>query len=177
MFLIFDIDGTLADISHREGLAKEEKWGQFFSPYMVRQDTPIEEAQEAFSKAIESNLVDGYVFITGRPERLRKTTKSWLAKHFNIDIYDKQLYMRPDGNHDPSSELKLVLVDKMFSDWDVAEDDILIMIDDESDNIEAFEDEFENAIGVAANDIDDLEEIMKEIEDQLAGGEETLYNE
>ena len=33
--LILDIDGTLADNSHREHLAEEENWDEFFSPDLV----------------------------------------------------------------------------------------------------------------------------------------------
>lgn len=133
MILILDIDGTLADISHREHFIAEEPkdWDSFFDEDLVVVDEPLEVAQEGLLKIIDK--ASEIYFITGRPERLRSITTNWLAHNFGIAPTTDMLLMREEGDTRPSDQFKKeVLLDK-FDD----EDD-LVFIDDEEKNIKMF---------------------------------------
>lgn len=96
---LFDIDGTLADLSHRLcHIQKQPKdWDAFFDIDAVLKDKPflhICRLAKALRKAGEI-----IVFCSGRPERLKLATAKWLYYHVTgdplSDALDK-LYMRPD---------------------------------------------------------------------------------
>jgi len=91
---IFDIDGTLADNTHR-------------SPYdwsRVKEDVPIVSVVET----LQAHARLGYkvAICSGRDECCIEATKEWLQMH-NIP-YD-ELHMRPRGNTRPDSEVKEVM--------------------------------------------------------------------
>lgn len=116
--VLCDIDGTVADISHREHylINKDQKgrtnWKAFFSE--MNKDTVREE--------IRSLLYDCYcvqyapcevVFLTGRPEDYRDVTEKWLEDN---RFYYTELHMRPKGDRRPDwivkSEAVLTLLEK-----------------------------------------------------------------
>lgn len=110
---IFDIDGTLADASHRIHLiAKHPKdWEKFFSHSEMMQDRPIFAALQLVVAA--HNAGHKISFLTGRPERTRSTTINWLSCYgvpwsINID-----LLMREDGNHENDNVLKLRILEQI----------------------------------------------------------------
>lgn len=105
MIVFCDIDGTIADNTHRkhfiECLREEQDWDEFYNPYRVSQDTPIAVGiglARFFSKA------KGFYFLTGRPERLRQTTTDWLGKHF--DLAGSPLLMRGDRDWSKATSYK-----------------------------------------------------------------------
>lgn len=139
--LILDIDGTLADLSQRENLIEKqdptkEDWDAFFSPEMVEKDQPIEEAKKAILSGY-LNKFDKVIFITGRPESLRKTTLDWLNQHLGLKVDSSDLYMRPEEARLPSASLKKAIINQKIKpkygnyDW--------TFIDDEDDNLEVFQ--------------------------------------
>jgi hypothetical protein len=137
MILFLDIDGTIADISHREYLIDkedptEEDWANFFDPELILQDKPIKEAQSVF-KEIKDDF-DDIVFITGRPESTREATKDWILEYFGYEVLDEALLMRPDGDTRPSKEVKKELLGNL---GDVSG----ILFDDESGNLAMFEEQ------------------------------------
>ena len=90
--VICDIDGTVANNDHRQHLLKGFKtWDAFFNA--LDKDTPI---QEVIDYVLELHR-DGkeIVFITGRPERYRKSTSEWLSRYFNFEL---NIYMRRDND-------------------------------------------------------------------------------
>ena len=99
MLLILDIDGTIADYTHRfkdfenKVITDYADLMNIMTPEKVGKDTPIPEAQEFFSKR-DPRLDDLYI-ITGRNEYLREVTLDWLVKHFNFKIPPGHLIMRP----------------------------------------------------------------------------------
>ena len=100
--VVFDIDGTLSDPTHRMHLVngKKKDYDIFFN--LVHLDDPhydMIDLTETFDDAFYT-----IVLCTGRPERTRKDTEEWLHKH---DVKYVELYMRPDGDHRPDYKLKV----------------------------------------------------------------------
>ena len=129
MDVVFDIDGTLADCSHRlpfitdmsqwaqpQGKLPRPNWEEFLSPERVAKDKPI----LPMWHLLASLLMNGHraLFITGRSEHLRQTTLEWLFHHDHPDVSrktrnvirfwarDADLLMRPQGNRQPSHVTK-----------------------------------------------------------------------
>lgn len=102
--IICDIDNTIADIGHRvEHLSKSPKdWDKFFS--LQRWDKPFKDMVGLI--AILHNYAFVF-FVTGRPEKYRHETREWLRKH---NIPDFPLYMRPEGNREDDSKIKLEII-------------------------------------------------------------------
>jgi len=113
---IFDIDGTLADCSHRLHFIEGEKkdWDAFFAACDM--DTPISDVIEVARTL--GNLGSGasIIYCTGRPERVREKTASWLRSH-RLPFSD-QIVMRRDGDHRPDTQAKRELMDKILADGD-----------------------------------------------------------
>ena len=114
--VIFDIDGTVANIDHRIHLIKADKdsgkrnWGLFFS--LAKKDPVIEHTKTLNQFYAEK----GYTvyFITGRPSNLRADTERWLTD--NGFFYTK-LLMRGsrDRGHDYDSKKKVFEEDEFLS--------------------------------------------------------------
>jgi phosphoglycolate phosphatase-like HAD superfamily hydrolase len=90
--VIFDIDGTLADASHRTHLVREKpkNWPRFFD-LMVHD--PVHEHVATFLRMLV-DFPDKYeiILVSGRGEEYRKETEGWLEKH---GLTYRALYMRP----------------------------------------------------------------------------------
>ena len=89
--VLFDIDGTLANVEsrvhHIQGDSKN--WRAFFEE--MHSDTPIEPTVALYKKLWEHTDYDLYL-LTGRPEKYRQMTMEWCARH---DLPVKKLLMRP----------------------------------------------------------------------------------
>ena len=131
MDVIFDIDGTLANASHRLHFIKDMKfwvpsgitrnlkpdWDTFLSDEQVAKDTPIPQTWALMERMI--NRGDRIIFITGRKEASRDMTWRWLTdmscEHrmhcaTYLDLNYARLYMRRDGDRRSSSEVKRELL-------------------------------------------------------------------
>lgn len=109
---IFDIDGTLADISHRVKYIQREKkdWNKFYSE--MNKDKPIEPIVRVYlSRICMARPSDRVICITGRPEKYRELTLKWFED--NDLTPPDELYMRPDGDYSPDTELKSRIVDEL----------------------------------------------------------------
>jgi phosphoglycolate phosphatase-like HAD superfamily hydrolase len=113
---LFDIDGTLADLSHRlPHIQKTPKdWDAFFDA--CEHDAPIPHMLGvANTLAVDRSVV----FVSGRAERCRAATMAWLKKHLPLLEWEddaRELYMRKDGDHRPDNEVKLELLEKIRAD-------------------------------------------------------------
>ena len=89
--ILFDIDGTLADIVHRRHFLDEEKpnWHAFNDA--MGDDTPNTPIVNLYKTLWDSEQYT-IVIVTGRGEEHRKLTEQWLA--WNEILFD-QLLMRP----------------------------------------------------------------------------------
>ena len=111
MIYIFDIDGTICDISHRLHFIQQKPadWHSFFAA--CGYDEPIDDVV-----SLLRFLHTGGHFIaliTGRSDECRKQTLEWLERYVvNFDA----LYMRREGDHRQDSVVKSELLDRLIAD-------------------------------------------------------------
>lgn len=107
--IIVDIDGTLADCTHRlhhleafdsdKEATFEADWDAFYED--CRDDAPI----RPIVKVVKSLADRGYciILITGRSGKYRKATEEWLRTQ---EIPYDLMLMRKDGDHTPDAAIK-----------------------------------------------------------------------
>ena len=117
---VFDIDGTLADCSHRLHYIQKEKpknWKEFFANN--KDDKPILSMVNLLMQLENNNRSEfepnQIVLATGRPERLRKDTIELLYEHAG-DI-DFSLYMRNDHDYRSDVLVKLEQLKTIQNDY------------------------------------------------------------
>lgn len=102
-YVLVDIDGTLADISHRkhhvEGEVKD--WDAFFSEMLD------DELREDVVDLVRKSKNDHYdlFLVSGRPNTYRELTLRWL-KEKKVDEYFSGLIMREEFDKRPDTETK-----------------------------------------------------------------------
>lgn len=121
MDIIFDIDGTLADLTHRLHLVKcqPKNWDAFFAS--VHQDQPIEPVvmiqqliltgidQWATSRRIRPKMI----LCSGRSEVTREATEQWLLDN---EIFYDALYMRKAKDTRADDIVKKEMLDQIIAD-------------------------------------------------------------
>jgi phosphoglycolate phosphatase-like HAD superfamily hydrolase len=97
---VFDIDGVLADVRHRlhHLQARPQRWNAFF--LAADRDPLLDEGAARLHSAQAEHDV---VYLTGRPERNRALTRTWLAAH---SLPTEPLHMRPDDDFRPARWVK-----------------------------------------------------------------------
>lgn len=116
MDIIVDIDGTVADPSHRLHLVKDlppgqkPDWEEFFA--RVEQDATNEPIVDLVWR-LGSTRGTSLIGCTGRPERIRSKTARWLNA---AGLFFDALYMRADGDHRPDHLVKRDLLKQMRLD-------------------------------------------------------------
>ena len=107
---IFDIDGTLADCSHRlHHIQKQPKdWDSFFSG--CDDDAPIAHICDL---ARLVNLETTVVYVSGRSDQCRDQTEDWLKEN---NLWTGHLYMRSEGDHRPDNLIKIELLEQLRAD-------------------------------------------------------------
>ncbi len=101
--VIFDLDGTLADIDHRRHLVRErpKRWGEFFEASVHDlPNPPVIAAYRAFQNA--PTPYELWIF-SGRSDIVRAQTERWIATH--VGPYHR-LRMRREGDHTADEVLK-----------------------------------------------------------------------
>lgn len=83
------------------------------------------------------------LIVTARPEKYRPITEQWLRDKCGVHIHSDNILMRPEGNHSPSPELKVNLVNDWITD-NLLEDYVFSAIkifayDDRADVLFAYE--------------------------------------
>ena len=111
--ILCDIDGTVANNDHRQHFLQGNKdWDGFFSD--LSNDAPIYPVINLVNE--ESKKGKKIMFLTGRPERYRYSTTSWLKDYFSFEII---LYMRPDNDKSNKTLVKRNLFEKNFNKEDI----------------------------------------------------------
>ena len=120
MIAIFDIDGVLADATHRQHhlLSRPKDWDAFFGA--VGDDPVLEHGRERLMALAVDNDV---VLLSGRPERTRADTVAWLERQ---GIAVSRLVLRPDADHRPAAALKAELVRGIGTP-----DQVTVVVDDD----------------------------------------------
>ena len=106
--IVFDIDGVLADCSHRlKYIQGEDKdYDKFYSDEEIMKDKPIETSRKILDMLYELYVMEDFyrptefygkvIFITGRNEVCEEATCNWILR--NADMFEGsfKLYMRPE---------------------------------------------------------------------------------
>ncbi len=115
MDIIVDIDGTLADCTHRLHFIqnKPKNWPAFFDA--CGDDKPIWPVVHM----VRALWLGGdeqrnrLAFCSGRPERTRRATTNWLGEHLGLTESYIRLFMRADGDFRADDVVKLELLKAM----------------------------------------------------------------
>lgn len=113
MDVIFDIDGTLVDISDRLKFIKSSPrdWKAFRDPLKKRWDEPI---WPVISTLLALHAAGSRILIaTGRTESEKDGTLDSLRTYIPF-IDDVPLYMRSDGDFRKDTVVKSAMLDKML---------------------------------------------------------------
>lgn len=128
--VIFDIDGTLADISHRQHMVrgKRKDWRGFFAAC-------VDDAPHEAVIAILRALCDRFriYLVSGRSDEVRQETVDWLALNH---VPWHELIMRRQGDHTPDNILKIGWV----KGGRIPQDRILCVFDDRDKVVRAWRD-------------------------------------
>jgi uncharacterized HAD superfamily protein len=106
--VIVDIDGTLADVTHRLHHVRgpRKKWKKFFA--LMSEDKPIREVIARVQEMAKDHRI--YV-VSGRPDDYRDVTVEWLKLH---DVPYEALYMRKAGDYRTDDVVKQEILDRHF---------------------------------------------------------------
>ncbi|MGE0723209.1 MAG: polynucleotide kinase [Alphaproteobacteria bacterium] len=115
MDVIFDIDGTLADVSHRvhhlRGPGRKD-WPAFFAG--MADDLPRTQIVTL------ARMLDAagarLILCSGRYESHRRTTRDWLVRHAGDWLAGRPLYLRADGDQRADDVVKIELLQCMRLD-------------------------------------------------------------
>lgn len=137
--VIFDLDGTLADISKRREKATKKNgkinWGIFYDPENIKLDEPNYPVVNTF-KALSAAGYNMVIF-SGRSNQTQIETEKWLKDHglfwdvfLMRDGYSKQLYK-------PDNQLKYDWLYNYFDDFNR----IMCIFDDRDQVVEMWRSE------------------------------------
>jgi len=112
MDIIVDIDGTLADCTHRLRFIKDGKkdWDGFFAA--CDRDKPVEVVCRMVNSLLH-NDANRVILCSGRPERTRAVTERWLYDQMMLRA---PLYMRADGDYRADDIIKRELLARIRAD-------------------------------------------------------------
>jgi hypothetical protein len=101
-FYVFDLDGTLADCTHRQHLAQAGDWDAFFAA--CTDDKPIVPVIELLLRLWNNRSAKIEIW-SGRSDIVRRQTEEWLCAQ---GIFGNLLTcMRTAGDKRPDDEVKL----------------------------------------------------------------------
>ena len=129
--VIFDIDGTLADISPRLKFiqGKKKDWKTFYE--FMGLDTPIRSVCHLCATYVGMRktpifaLYTEVYFVTGRPEKYRDRTIQWLRETFpdlrdmgfdDGGLHSVHLIMRKNGDHRQDDVVKQEVLENIRKD-------------------------------------------------------------
>lgn len=121
---VIDIDGVVADVRHRLHHLRRSppRWDRFFAQASA---DPLLEAGAAVARDLAS--AHSVVWLSGRPEWLRRVTQTWLERH---ELPAGALLLRPDDDYRPAAQFKLIEVRRLAKARGIAamlDDDPLVV--------------------------------------------------
>jgi predicted kinase len=112
--IICDIDGTLAEVTHRRKYSSgpEKNWDKFFS--LIHEDDIRKDVSNKLYKFAD----EGYkiFFVSGRPEKYREETKHWIGVKTYGELPYETIFMRPNNDKRDDTEVKKDIYNKYFKD-------------------------------------------------------------
>jgi phosphoglycolate phosphatase-like HAD superfamily hydrolase len=120
-WVVFDIDGTVADFGHRHAHIEQAvpDWEAFFAASSL--DEPLHDGVALARTYAADHLL---LWLTGRPERYRDITATWLG---NQGLPTAPLHMRTDDDLRPAHEFKSERVRRLSAEYDIA-----LIVDDDA---------------------------------------------
>ena len=155
---IFDIDGVVADITHRLHYMREKNYEKFYSDEELAKDEEIASGIDLVNRLFESD--DSFVmFMTGRPKSSDEATWKWLNEH---KVKHSQMGLfRADGDYRPSPIVKVEgvkqavaevkdILDKVSKDGSMGDVELgdVYFIDDDPKNVQAVEEKYPDITGI-----------------------------
>ncbi len=120
MIAVIDIDGVLADATHRQHHVDQrpKDWSAFFDE--VGADDVIDRGRE---RLMELSLDHRIVLLSGRPESTRTDTEGWLDQQ---GIRYADLRLRPDQDRRKAADYKSEAIEAIGTP-----DEVAVVIDDD----------------------------------------------
>lgn len=118
MFIVFDLDDTLAITDHRQHLLEIDydtetderaRWNAFFDA--CDEDVPntqIINLLNSLAIPMDRHRIEIW---TGRSDRVREKTEAWLIKHVQ-GLHYITLRMRKEGDFRPDTEIKAEFIER-----------------------------------------------------------------
>ena len=143
--VIFDLDGTLANIDKRRTLATKNgkmNWNVFFNPDNIDLDTPNQPVIDMANMLYSQDYI--IYILSGRSDKTEDATIAWLDKHnVNYDL----LIMRPQNQlYKKDSDLKQGWLDT------IGKDRVSMVFDDRNQVVDMWRDNGITAFQVADGD-------------------------
>ncbi|PRH79433.1 hypothetical protein C6N75_09535 [Streptomyces solincola] len=119
-YAVFDLDNTLSDARGRQHFLERRPrdWTGFFAA--AADDPPLAAGIELCLRYAEECET---VYLTGRPERCRRSTLAWLAAH---GLPEGRLLMRADADRRPARTTKAEALRRLS-----AQREVRILVDDD----------------------------------------------
>jgi phosphoglycolate phosphatase-like HAD superfamily hydrolase len=119
-YAVLDVDATLSDTSKRIHFIerKPKDWDSFFAH--AKEDAVLDEGLAVATTLAADHEI---VYLTGRPERLRRDTVKWLKDN---GFPDGRMYMRSNTDRRPSVAVKLYRLKELSRERPVA-----VLVDDD----------------------------------------------
>ena len=126
-YVICDLDGTIADCSHRQHFVQKEPkdWKGFFDHM----------GEDTLRTNVSTMVIDYYnmmhtiIYVTGRPDNYKEQTLDWLKR--NNMSFGWTVIMRRAGDTRPDTEVKQEIYDKFLKKYPIE-----VVIDDRPSVIE-----------------------------------------
>jgi hypothetical protein len=115
MDIICDIDGTIADLTHRRKWVAEKpkNWKKFFADMSL--DQPILPVISVIADLYR--VGNNIIFCSGRPDEWMSLTREWLEKQFGHNLgVNSPLYMRKTRDYRSDDIVKFELLQKIRAD-------------------------------------------------------------
>lgn len=123
-YIVFDIDGVLADCSHRLKYiqGKDKDYEKFYSDEEIMKDKIIEAGRKIVDMLYNLYTMEDFyrptefygkiILLTGRSEICEETTRIWVSKNIFEDLSLYSIIMRPKNDWRPAHQVKEDLVEK-----------------------------------------------------------------
>jgi hypothetical protein len=135
---LLDIDGLVANDSHRVDHAVNRRWSQYFDPKTVAQDTVWPQGRQLAQRLLAEGWTIAY--LTGRRAVLRTTTESWLDQHgFPIGrLIMREASWQSDFQNKPLAVFKVETIRALLQREDI---ESLVLYDDDPEVVRHVQDE------------------------------------
>ena len=145
--VLFDLDGTLADITHRVPLVRghRKNWRAFFRACVDdKPNLPVIASLHALRAAGHHIWI-----ISGRSDEVRSDTEVWLGQH---GVNYERLIMRRAGDYTADDVLKRSWLHTWLQNGELRKDDILCVFDDRDKVVRMWREEGLHCFQVAPGD-------------------------